>query len=103
MKQFKNPVYIVIIISMTLAFMFQLSTFSQNVKKIGNTFVEQVDSSKKAVKEPKKTEYTYTDKKGNVYPIYLSSTGKAFIVKTSKKTGKEYRQYLPEVTKQLQK
>ena len=103
MKKFINPVYITYIILITLAFMFSLTTMAQSVKRVGNTFVEQVDSSKKAVKEPKKTEYTYTDKKGNVYPIYLSSTGKAFIVKTSKKTGKEYRQYLPEVTKQLQK
>ena len=103
MKQFKHPVYLTYIVLITLAFVFSLSTFAQKIERRGNTFVEQVDSSKKVVKEPKKTEYTYTDKKGNVYPIFLSSTGKAFIIRTSKKTGKEYRQYLPEVTKQLQK
>jgi len=36
-----------------------------------------------------------------VYPIYLSSTGKAFIKKVSKKTGKEYKQYIPEIGKQI--
>lgn len=103
MKKFKNPVYIAILLAMTLAFMFQLSTFSQNVKKVGNTFVEQVDSSKKQKSEAKKTDMVYIDKKGASYTIYISSTGKAFIKKVSKKTGKEYRQYLPEVTKQLSK
>lgn len=39
--------------------------------------------------------------KGVEHPIYLSSTGKAFIKKVSKKTGKEYKQYLPEIGKQI--
>lgn len=70
----------------------------QNVVRHGNVFV-QVDSSK-SVKEPTKTEYVYVIDSVS-YPIYLSSTGKAFIKRTSKRTGKEYRQYLPEVTKQI--
>ena len=74
-----------------------INCFSQNnVKLEGNTFsVEQVES------KDTKTKYTYKDKKGNIYPIYLSKRGKAYIIRTSKKTGKEYKQYLPEVTKQL--
>ena len=103
MKQFKHPVYLTYIVLITLAFVFSLSTFAQKIERRGNTFVEVCDSSKKQRGEVKKTEYVYTDKKGNTYPIFLSSTGKAFIIRTSKKTGKEYRQYLPEVTKQLQK
>ena len=74
---------------------------AQNVVQHGKTFVQQVDSSKKVVKEPTLTGYNYIDSKGVAYPIYLSSTGKAFIKRTSKRTGKEYRQYLPEVTKKL--
>lgn len=101
MKQFKHPVYIAILIGMTLCFLFQISTFSQNVKRIGNTFVEQVDSSKTKKSEAKKTNMTYIDKSGKSYKIYLSSKGKAFIIRTSKKTGKQYRQYLPNITKQL--
>ena len=48
-----------------------------------------------------KTDYTYTDSKSNVYPVYLSASGKAFIKKVSKKTGKEYKQYIPEIGKQI--
>lgn len=46
-----------------------------------------------------KTKYTYEDKKGQVYPVYLSKGGKAFIWRKSQKTGKDYRQYIPEIGK----
>ena len=72
---------------------------AQNVTRQGNTFT-QVTNKKPAGKETK-TQYTYTDSKGVVYPVYLSSTGKAFIKKVSKKTGKEYKQYLTEIGKQI--
>lgn len=71
---------------------------AQNVKRNGNTFVEQSDSAKS---EATKTDYLYTDKKGVTDTVYLSKNGNAFIWKISKKTGKHYRKYLPEVTKQL--
>lgn len=87
----------IICISMMLAF--GLVSNAQNVTRQGNTFT-QVFNKKSAGKETK-TQYTYTDSKGVVYPVYLSSTGKAFIKKVSKKTGKEYRQYLPEIGKQI--
>ena len=41
------------------------------------------------------TGYTWKDSKGNVYDIYISKKGSCYIIKTSKKTGKQYRQYLP--------
>lgn len=72
-------------------------TQAQNVIRNGNVFTQQ--SKQKA--EITKTKYVYVDKDGVKYPIYLSSKGKAFIIKVSKKTGKEYRQYLPEITKQI--
>lgn len=75
------------------------AAFGQQVTQKGKTFVEVVDSSKN--QKATKTEYKYIDKNGVEYPVYLSSKGKAFIIKTSKKTGKQYRQYLPEVTKRL--
>lgn len=43
-----------------------------------------------------KTEYTYGQ--GTQDTIYLSSTGHAFVNKTSKTTGKRYRKYLDEAT-----
>jgi hypothetical protein len=70
-----------------------MDAMGQNVTRQGNTFV-QVDTRQES-KPATKTQYVYTDKKGNSYPIYLSAKGKAFIIKVSKKTGKEYRQYIP--------
>lgn len=76
--------------------------YSQNVVRNGNTFVQVSDSSNKIQKDtPTMTKYFYIGADGKKYPIYVSSKGKYFIIKTSKKTGKEYKQYLPEVTKQL--
>ena len=105
MKQFnlippyKSKFFMALMFMLTLAFVFSLSAKSQNVKLEGRTFiVEQSDSTKSG--KYTKTEYTYQDKTG-VYPIYLSSRGSAFIFKVSKKTGKEYRKYIPEVTKKL--
>ena len=73
-----------------------INCFSQNnVKLEGNVFVEQTIKSTDT-----KTNLSYKDKKGTVYPIYLSKRGKAYIIRTSKK-GNQYKQYLPEVTKQL--
>lgn len=69
---------------------------AQHIERKGNTFVQVIDSAKK-------TSFTFEAKDGTKYPIYLSAKGKAFIIRKSKKTGKEYRQYLPEVTKQLNK
>jgi len=105
MKKFINPVYITYIVLLTLAFVFSLSTWGQTIKRNGNTFIELPSDSSKVTKksEAKKTDMIYIDSKGISYPIYLSSTGKAFIKKKSKRTGKEYRKYLPEVTKQLKK
>ena len=37
---------------------------------------------------------TYTDSKGVVYPVYITGKGKAFVMKISKKTSKEYKMYL---------
>lgn len=88
---------LIICISMMVAF--SLVTSAQSVNRQGNKFI-QVTNKKSASKETK-TQYTYKDSKGVVYPIYLSSTGKAFIKKVSKKTGKEYKQYLPEIGKQI--
>jgi hypothetical protein len=51
-------------------------------------------SASKAKSEPKKTQYFYTDSKGNKYEVYESANGAFFIIRTSSKTGKQYKQYL---------
>lgn len=78
------------------------ATFAQkSVKREGNVFIEQKDTA--FVNNGTKTKYTYKAKDGKEYPIYLSKNGKAYIVRVSKKSGKQYKQYLPEVTKQIGK
>lgn len=73
---------------------------SQTVVRNGNTFT-QVSKAKQ--KEAfKTTPYTYVAADGTKYPIYLSGHGKYFIIRKSKKTGKEWRQYLPKVQEQLE-
>ena len=91
MKNF--VIYIIMMLS------FSLATNAQSVQRQGNTFTQV--SNKKSAGEETKTQYTYKDSKGVEYPVYLSSTGKAFIKKVSKKTGKEYKQYVPEIGKQI--
>lgn len=37
----------------------------------------------------------YKDKEGKTYTVYVGARGGKYILKTSKKTGKEYKYYLP--------
>ena len=69
--------------------------------KQGKTFVQT--SAQKAGKDDTPTAYVWRDKKGNEYPIILHTYRKgekagrttAYVVRTSGKTGKEYKYYLP--------
>lgn len=88
-----------IFIAAIMLFSLTMGVQAQSVQRQGNNFT-QVSNPKTSGKETK-TEFTYTDSKGNIYPVYLSSTGKAFIKRVSKKTGKEYKQYVPEIGKQI--
>ena len=85
-------------IMLVLLLLVGVPTYAQNYTREGNTFV----SVKSAKAEPTKTKFTWKDSKGTEYPIYISSTGSCFIIRISKKTGKEYRSYLgPEVSAQI--
>lgn len=105
MKQATNSrVYWLYIGLITLAFVFSLAAHGQTVERRGNTFVQKCDSSSRIKKsDVQVTKYFYQTADGTKYPIYVSSNGKYFIIRVSSKTGKQYRQYLPEVTKQLLK
>lgn len=48
-----------------------------------------------SVNQDTKTKYTWEDKEGNKYPIYITKKGACYVLRTSKKTGKEYKYYLP--------
>lgn len=65
--------------------------FSQTIERDeqGNFFAK--GSSKEP---PKETTYTFTDSRGDKHKVYMTSAGRYFVLKVSKKTGKEYRYYL---------
>lgn len=99
----KNILIGIVMFAILLAFYFLaaiMTASAQNVTRQGNTFIERVDSTKRHKASVQKTDYLYVDKSGKAYNIWLSSNGNAFIVRTSKK-GNNYREYLPQVTKQL--
>lgn len=64
----------------------------------GKTFVVQNPAG---TPKDSKTEYVFKDAKGVSYPIYISKGGKAYIIKISKKTGKEYKCYIPDIGKRI--
>lgn len=68
------------------------SAYAQDYRQKGTTFIQ---TSNKSDSGNKATKYTW-EKGGVKYPIYLSAKGKVYIIRTSKKTGKEYKQYLPD-------
>ena len=48
------------------------------------------------------TPYSWSDSKGDKYPIYISNSGSCYIIKKSNKTGKDYKQYMkPEVSQDI--
>lgn len=67
-------------------------TSTAEVKRNGDTFkVEQTSIASQG----EKTKYTWEDKEGNKYPIFITKKGACYIKRVSKKTGKEYKCYLP--------
>lgn len=63
-----------------------------DVVRDGDTFKVEKTTS---VNQDTKTKYTWEDKQGNKYPIFITKKGACYVLRTSKKTGKEYRYYLP--------
>lgn len=79
----------------TIAFLLAMSVNAQDTNKptykvVGNKIVK-IDQPKK---QPLKTDLTYTVN-DSTYQVYQGSKGGYFIIRKSKKTGKEYRMYLP--------
>lgn len=61
------------------------------VKREGDTF--KVEQTSKA--SDTQTKYTWEDKEGNKYPIFITKKGACYVKRVSKKTEKEYKYYLP--------
>lgn len=86
------------LIILMLLFPINMGIFAQSIQRQGNTFVQ---TSKSKESKDTQTKYIYKDSKGISYSVYLSAKGKAFIWKTSSKTNKKYRYYIPDVGKQI--
>lgn len=69
---------------------------AQGYTRVGNTFTLSTGGQSKAKGLTVSTKFKVKDSDGKEYTINVSSNGSAFIKKTSKKTGKEYRKYLGE-------
>lgn len=54
-------------------------------------------SAESLTKNATKSAATFTDKDGLRYDVYLSASGKTFILRTSKKSGNLYRSYFATV------
>ena len=62
------------------------------VKREGDTFkVEKTATTSSDTQ----TKYTWQNKEGNKYPIFITKKGACYVIRTSKKTRKEYKYYLP--------
>lgn len=93
---YKQKWFIAYVIAMTLCSIVVLTADAQNVTRNGNTFTLVGHENG----QDTKTEYLF--KHGvETDTVYLSSTGKAFVWKTSKKSGKRYKKYVPEIGKQI--
>jgi hypothetical protein len=65
---------------------------AQTIRRDAEGNYVQVPKSKA---EPKRTGHWYKDSKGKTWDVYVTEKGRLFVIKTSAKTGKEYRYYLP--------
>lgn len=67
----------------------------------GNTFKAAKTTT---VSKDTQTPFTWEDKEGKQYPIFETKNHAFYVVKVSKKSGKEYRYYLPrEVQAEIRK
>lgn len=71
------------------------------IKRDGDTF--KVETTKTATPDTQ-TKFTWETKDGTKYPVYVTKKGAFYILRVSKKSGKEYKYYLPkEVQEEMKK
>ena len=66
------------------------TTCFAEIVRTGNTF-----SVEQTAQADVQTPYTWKDKDGKTYPIFITRKGACYVKRISKKTGKEYKYYLP--------
>lgn len=79
------------IIALLVALSMSVASYADVVRDGDNFKVEKTAS----VNQDTQTKYTWEDKEGNKYPIFITKKGACYVVRVSKKSGKEYKQYLP--------
>lgn len=79
------------LITLFVALLMSVTGYADVVRN-GDTFKVEKTTS---VNKDTKTKYTWEDREGNKYPIFITKKGACYILRTSKKTGKEYKYYLP--------
>ena len=73
---------------------------NKSFKKEGTTYSST--GGVKSNSSPIATGCTWIDSKGKQYPVYMSISGSCYIIRTSAKTGKKYKQYLkPDVSQDI--
>ena len=88
----KRPTILIAIVFTLVAIFSMLSGNAQNVKQDANGNYSAIGRVKDST-SAKPTGQTYTDSKGNTYPVMISKNGKLFVVRISK-TGNRYNYYL---------
>ena len=78
-------------ILIALCMLFAAHSNAQNVVRKGNNFSQVSNTTRDTLR----TEYTFTDSKGVVYPIIINkANGRCYVWRVSSKTQKGYRTYL---------
>ena len=80
--------------------MFVLPLSAQSFRQEGKVFVQTAKAGTVA-NDTIKTDYVFVARDGEKLTIILSKSGKAYVWKTSKKTGRKYKMYIPEVGKKI--
>ena len=101
-SEFWIGILITIFVILALLFAMTIHANAQSVTRKGNTFYQQ-SSSKKTIQKDSAvilTKYTYVinDVK---YPVYMSSKGSYFIIRTKKDGSGTYRKYVTKEIKQI--
>lgn len=81
----------IIIASLTIALAPMSAQVNNNQVK-----TEQTDKPAKQVKQGEPTNLVYPTKDGKHLPVYRGAKGGLFVIRTSAKTGNQYRQYVKE-------
>ena len=89
-----------IIIAIALLLTIGVQAQTQQKYQINGTSIVVNQVKTKAKKEAQKTEYTYTIK-GKTYEVHKGAKGSYYIIRTSAKTGKQYKYYLPKDVQQM--